>query len=129
MICKRRIVVDQPKVSVRELLSHNAPESWVSTRAVATELTVFSDYSQIHLLASDYSSAELADQWANSALLEYLALADDAIGIRAGVNGDVTVTIDVNTPNVSETDPPHWLKPKRKGHRCETACGRFSSCR
>ncbi|WP_067674325.1 hypothetical protein [Nocardia miyunensis] len=70
---------------------------------MATELTVFSDYQQIHLLDSD-SSAELAD-WANSALLNYLALEDDAIGIRTGVNGDVIVTIDVTaTPPADDMD-------------------------
>jgi len=55
---------------------------------------VFSDYRQIHLLDSG-SSTELGDQWLDSALLDYLALADDAIGICTGVNGDVIVTIDV----------------------------------
>ncbi|WP_067839966.1 hypothetical protein [Nocardia lijiangensis] len=61
---------------------------------MVNELTVFSDYWQIHLLDSD-SSTFLADQWLDSALLDYLALDDDAIGIRTGVNGDVAVTIDV----------------------------------
>ncbi|NIH78924.1 hypothetical protein [Amycolatopsis viridis] len=61
---------------------------------MATDLTVFSDYRQIHLLDSG-SSTELADQWSDSALFHYLALADDAIGIWTGVNGDVIVTIDV----------------------------------
>ncbi|MEV4129374.1 hypothetical protein [Nocardia sp. NPDC049707] len=61
---------------------------------MATELTVFSDDRQIHFLDSG-SSTELADQWSDSALLGYLALADDAIGICTGVNGDVIVTIDM----------------------------------
>ncbi|MFE9324206.1 hypothetical protein ACIHDR_11465 [Nocardia sp. NPDC052278] len=71
---------------------------------MVTELTVFSDYRQIHLLDSD-SSAELADQWTNSALLDYLALADDAIGICTGGNGDVIVTIDVtDAPPADDKD-------------------------
>ncbi|WP_330231292.1 hypothetical protein OHA40_01620 [Nocardia sp. NBC_00508] len=61
---------------------------------MTTELTVFSDYWQIHLLDSD-SSTEVTDHWLDSALLDYLALADDAIGICTGVNDHVTVTIDV----------------------------------
>ncbi|MGW4354252.1 hypothetical protein ACWELJ_19410 [Nocardia sp. NPDC004582] len=61
---------------------------------MTTELTVFSDYRQIHLLDSG-SSTQLADRWSDSTLLGYLALADDGIGIRTGVDGDVTVSIDV----------------------------------
>lgn len=72
--------------------------------AVASELTVFSDYRQIHLLDSD-SSTEVADQWSSSALLDHLALADDAIGIRTGVNGDVTVAIDItDAPPAADED-------------------------
>ncbi|WP_327110744.1 hypothetical protein OHB12_23545 [Nocardia sp. NBC_01730] len=71
---------------------------------MATELTVFSDYQQIHLLDSG-SSTELADQWSDSALLDYLAMADDAIGICTGVNGYVAVTIDVtDAPPADDKD-------------------------
>lgn len=72
--------------------------------AVATELTIFSDERQIHLLDSD-SSTEVADQWSSSALLDYLALADDAIGIHTGVDGDVTVAVDVtDAPPAADED-------------------------
>ncbi|MEV6320777.1 hypothetical protein AB0M45_06190 [Nocardia sp. NPDC051787] len=69
-----------------------------------TELTVFSDYQQIHLLDSA-SSTEVADQWFDSALPDHLALANDAIGIRTGLNGHVTVTIDVtDAPPADDKD-------------------------
>jgi len=75
------------------LSAHGKCDKTVRRRTVATELTVFSDYYQIHLLDSE-SSSELADEWSSSPLPYHLALADDAIGIVTGVNGDVAVTID-----------------------------------
>ncbi|MEV0251637.1 hypothetical protein AB0H76_33965 [Nocardia sp. NPDC050712] len=48
----------------------------------------------IYLLDSA-SSAELADQGADSVLFDYLMLAEGAVGIRTRVNGNVSVAIDV----------------------------------
>ncbi|MEV6279272.1 hypothetical protein [Nocardia sp. NPDC051832] len=56
--------------------------------------TVRSADGLIHLLDSA-SSTELADRRTDSALSDYLVLAEDAVGIRTGVNGDVSVAIDV----------------------------------
>ncbi|MEU1521270.1 hypothetical protein ABZ413_03585 [Nocardia rhamnosiphila] len=71
---------------------------------MVTELTVFSDYQQIHLLDSESASA-LADEWSDSALLDHLALAHDAVGICTGVNGEVTVVIEVSgAAPVDDTD-------------------------
>jgi hypothetical protein len=63
---------------------------------LATELTVFSDYRQIHVLDGD-SKADPADYWSrfDNPLHSHLALAEDAVGIATGVNGYVTVTVEV----------------------------------
>ncbi|WP_157555257.1 hypothetical protein [Nocardia crassostreae] len=61
---------------------------------MTVELIVFSDYEQIYLLDSE-SSTELADHWLDSELIDYLALAEDGVGIRTGFNGDVAVGIEV----------------------------------
>lgn len=63
---------------------------------MVTELTVFSDYHQIHILDRG-SEADLADYWSafDNPLHSHLALAEDAVGIATGANGYVTVAIEV----------------------------------
>jgi hypothetical protein len=73
---------------------------------VATEFTVFSDYHQIHIRDSG-SGAELADYWSrfDNPLHSHLALAEDAVGVATGVNGYVTVAVEVtNGPPGDDRD-------------------------
>ncbi|MEV3964524.1 hypothetical protein AB0M34_27180 [Nocardia sp. NPDC050193] len=71
---------------------------------MVAELTVFSDYQQIYLLDSESRSAP-AGEWSDSALLDHLASTNDAVGICTGVNGVVTVVIEVSgAAPVDDTD-------------------------
>ncbi|AHH17093.1 hypothetical protein NONO_c22970 [Nocardia nova SH22a] len=63
----------------------------------ATELTIDSDYRQIHLFDSGTSS-EPWSAWGDDPIV----LAEDAAGIRTGVNGDVTVVFEMTDGPVTD---------------------------
>ncbi|MEV0251905.1 hypothetical protein AB0H76_35320 [Nocardia sp. NPDC050712] len=70
-----------------------SPLVWEARRRIGLS-TVHSADGRIHLLDSA-SSTEPADQPSDSALFDYLALTEDAVGIRTGVDGNVSVGIEV----------------------------------
>jgi hypothetical protein len=63
---------------------------------VATTFTLFSDYHQISVL-DGASSTDTSVGWSrfDEPLHSHLSLAEDAIAVMTGVNGNVTVTIEV----------------------------------
>ena len=63
----------------------------------AKELTIDSDYQQIHLFDSGTTS-EPWSGWGDDPMV----LAEDAAGIRTGVNGDVTVVFEVTDGRVTD---------------------------
>ncbi|WP_227983060.1 hypothetical protein [Nocardia spumae] len=65
----------------------------------ATELTIDSDYRQIHLFDSGTAN-EPWSGWGD----EPMVLAEDAAGILTGVNGDVTVVFEVTDGPVTDDE-------------------------
>jgi hypothetical protein len=59
-----------------------------------TELTLFADYSQIHVSDAE-SEDDLSDAWTDQAVADCLAVAEDALGIGTAVNVNVSVTVAV----------------------------------
>jgi hypothetical protein len=73
---------------------------------MATEFKTFSDDRQLLVLDRD-SQTELADYWSrfDSPVHNHLALAEDGVSIYTGLNGDVTVAVDVvDRPPVDDRD-------------------------
>jgi hypothetical protein len=64
---------------------------------VVTTLRLFSDYEQIHLL-DGASQTDPNDAWMDpdGRLPHHLALAEDAVAVRTGLNGYMTVVVEVS---------------------------------
>ncbi|MEH1168085.1 hypothetical protein V6V47_22140 [Micromonospora sp. CPCC 205539] len=61
---------------------------------VSTELELFADYYQIHLL-DDGSATDLGNAWTEEAVLNNLAVDTDAMAVGTTVNVNVAVTVEV----------------------------------
>ncbi|MEU1397463.1 hypothetical protein ABZ403_15565 [Micromonospora zamorensis] len=61
---------------------------------ISTELELFADYYQIHLL-DDGSVTDLGDAWTEEAVLDNLAVDTDAMAVGTTVNVNVAVTVEV----------------------------------
>lgn len=61
---------------------------------ITAQLTLFADYHQIHLF-DDGSTTDLGDAWTSEAVLDGLAVGEDAIAVGTTVNINVSVTVEV----------------------------------
>ncbi|MFD6243563.1 hypothetical protein [Streptomyces roseolus] len=61
---------------------------------MATNLELFADYFQIHVL-DDGSEGDLSDVWTEQAVSDGLGVTEDALAIGTAVNATVTVGVDV----------------------------------
>ncbi|WP_309238752.1 hypothetical protein [Actinoplanes aureus] len=59
-----------------------------------TELTLFADYHQIHVL-DDGSQTDLGDEWTTEALDDHLAVGPDAVAVGTTVNVNVAVSVEL----------------------------------
>ena len=58
---------------------------------IPAQLELFADYYQIHVF-DDGSTTDLGDAWTDDAVLDNLAVADDAMAVGTAVNVNVAVT-------------------------------------
>ncbi|WP_058043512.1 hypothetical protein [Streptomyces roseifaciens] len=61
---------------------------------MATDLKLFADYFQIHLL-DDESDGDLSDVWTEQTVLDGLGVTEDALAIGTAVNVNVAVSVHV----------------------------------
>jgi hypothetical protein len=61
---------------------------------ISAELKLFADYYQIHLF-DEGSETDLGDAWTDTAMLDGLAVAADAMAVGTAVNVNVAVTLEV----------------------------------
>ncbi|WP_405668728.1 hypothetical protein [Streptomyces sp. NBC_00055] len=66
-----------------------------------TELALFADYFQIHVSDAD-SDGDLSDAWTDQAVVDDLAVTQDALGIGTAVNVNVSVTVVVLSQEPSD---------------------------
>ncbi|MET7946591.1 hypothetical protein [Micromonospora sp. NPDC005324] len=75
------------------------------------DLELFADYHQIHL-SDEGSTGDLSEAWTDQAVVDRLAVVDDAIAIGTSVNVTVAVRVDVldAPPADDHTDYDHVVE-------------------
>ncbi|MFD8013888.1 hypothetical protein [Streptomyces sp. NPDC058955] len=99
---------------VGHLAAHRAVPSFLSSRddaSMATDLELFADYFQIHVLDEE-SEGDFGDVWTDQTIRDGLAVTEDALAIGTAVNSTVAVGVHVlaDRPDDDSDDFDHVVE-------------------